>query len=428
MAWKSKWMFASARKKAEKESSLYYQTFRFVYHYYLMVATEEDRKVVDLVGRKVQRIYTDYNRKVGYPPPPKNKTSYRIGFNEDDVSASNKEYRLKLENELNHLFQNITHEASKQEIHDFIPRFKQGDITKFAHLWNFASTIPLPRRSYLPNHHHRACNGSRKKKTIKKHLKAPKLTQLELEDLELFSHKANLIQKEDDLCRQTAAFMKTFPNTIDTTPEERIILHEAYVNVDLLSLDLVVYALDQLPDSCCFPDVPVKIKEHRSKVRKELNQVCDKLVSNLAVKEAYRRLLADFQDPPEQIHHARPQDKDANLMSGEPSIFSCSKPLPICTPFGDEPKLIPEVIEQEIHNPHLQDKDGNLMSSKPDMSSGEGSSQPLPICDDELYYHNHDKCCRTPFGPEPEPIFEVMVQKHAECPEPTFADVESEEW
>nr|GEX23666.1 hypothetical protein [Tanacetum cinerariifolium] len=63
------------------------------------------------------------------------------------------------------------------------------------------------------------------------------------------------------------------------------------------------------------------------------------------------------------------------------------------------------------------------------MSSREGSSKPLPICDDELYYHYHDKCCRTPIGAEPKPIYEVVIweQEDAECPDLTFADVESEE-
>ncbi|GKE52260.1 hypothetical protein Tco_1487416 [Tanacetum coccineum] len=71
------------------------------------------------------------------------------------------------------------------------------------------------------------------------------------------------------------------------------------------------------------------------------------------------------------------------------------------------------MLSREVRQLH---ENANLMSSKPSIY-------------DELYYHYHDKCCRTPFGAEPKPIYEDIEweQEDAECPDLTFANVESEE-
>nr|GEW39264.1 hypothetical protein [Tanacetum cinerariifolium] len=292
---KRKWMYSLARKKAEKESRLYFETVCFVCHYYC-TENQEERK---------------------------NYGSCLVRDDDGDIIFSN-------------------------------------------------------------NNNNGIGNGRRKKKTRKKKPKAPKLTQLQLQQ----QKDDQKIEQEADHYQQTILFLRSFAHNKDATPQERITLHTACRNVVRVFTDFCFIYTTEDDDSWCHRNISLFINQHRSKVEEQLNYVCNN-VSNLTIKQAFLPLLADFQtgttpkDPPSQIHH-----------------------------------------------PHLQDKDGNLMSSEPNMSSGEGScSKPLPICDDELYSRYHEKCCCTPIGAEPKPIYEVeWEQEDAECPpDLTFADVESEE-
>ncbi|PWA98598.1 hypothetical protein CTI12_AA017210 [Artemisia annua] len=105
-----KWLLSSAaaRQKAEKESKLYYATARFVCDFYLP-ETEEEHKVLDVVSSNIIDIYSNYE-----------KVFIVKKHNEDDVSEVIKEYRSKVENELNYFFENMINVATKQAIKDFI--------------------------------------------------------------------------------------------------------------------------------------------------------------------------------------------------------------------------------------------------------------------------------------------------------------------
>lgn len=135
--------------------------------------------------------------------------------------------------------------------------------------------------------------GARKKgKEIALHLTKLESKQ-QNEDDEKYQVYMEKLKKESKDYDLTLRFMASFLNTEKVTnDEQRKLLVCDYKNVMSVYIDVRYYITSN--EVLCDKDVSLILNRYRSKVKNELQGICDN-VSNITVQEVYTRHLATFE-------------------------------------------------------------------------------------------------------------------------------------
>ncbi|GJX33902.1 hypothetical protein Tco_0245459 [Tanacetum coccineum] len=252
----------AAREKLEEELDLYLDASLVI------VKFERPNDVVRVAWDNIAAVMKDLQDIIS----SKSSVDKQQQPQKDDVSLIINDCRLKVENQLQYICDNDVSHNNDKAFQDFVVHFK----------------------SKMQGH----ANADNDTGTTKMKGKASQLTQLELQQQKDDEEKLNVCLDKQDAVRQftmdyhkTVRFMEKFVPTKGPPVKDRLLI-DAFLRIAKGYRYLYnIHGYDE-EDKWYNLDVPHLIKEYKSKLEAELQEICDK-VSDPAIKEAFSHHLSE---------------------------------------------------------------------------------------------------------------------------------------